>query len=277
MECFFGLLVFGVIAILVNCIGLGVGPSSRSRLFQQLVRRFGGFYQRGGVFRRPSVRFRYGSALVTIQAASRHGVGRTTQAIIPWPDATLDVLLEPRAGPSPSSRPRLPEVASGDPAFDLKYVVSGAHEGDVKRLLSNGVRWQVNRLHQLLGGTSLRVSIRNARLVIEKAGRMRRWEELEQFVQLALEFHDQAILTRDEGIEFLADNEAQLVEEPICRICGEPIVGDMVFCRRCRTPHHLDCWEYNGSCSTYGCRETRYAVPTIAQPLDPSDTPNGDT
>ena len=42
---------------------------------------------------------------------------------------------------------------------------------------------------------------------------------------------------------------------------GETITGDAVLCRRCKTPHHQDCWQYYGACSTYGCRETRYLRP----------------
>ena len=30
-----------------------------------------------------------------------------------------------------------------------------------------------------------------------------------------------------------------------------------VFSTACGTPHHLDCWQYAGECSTYGCQERR--------------------
>jgi hypothetical protein len=32
-----------------------------------------------------------------------------------------------------------------------------------------------------------------------------------------------------------------------------------VNCRRCGTPHHKDCWEFNGQCSTYACGEKRFS------------------
>ena len=46
---------------------------------------------------------------------------------------------------------------------------------------------------------------------------------------------------------------------PICRICGETVPKDPVYCAKCLTAHHHDCWEYTGMCSTYGCgsKETR--------------------
>lgn len=39
-----------------------------------------------------------------------------------------------------------------------------------------------------------------------------------------------------------------------CRICGYGL-GDFpqVICRECSTPHHRDCWQYNGHCATYSC------------------------
>jgi len=39
-----------------------------------------------------------------------------------------------------------------------------------------------------------------------------------------------------------------------CRICGDGLhLSEAVFCQSCLAPHHRDCIEYNGICSTYGC------------------------
>ena len=40
---------------------------------------------------------------------------------------------------------------------------------------------------------------------------------------------------------------------PICPVCGEEIGAAPEICPACETPHHWDCWEYNGGCATYGC------------------------
>jgi hypothetical protein len=50
-------------------------------------------------------------------------------------------------------------------------------------------------------------------------------------------------------------------ESARCRICGELIYFSRVLCSECDTPHHLDCWEYNGSCSVYGCGSRQYYFP----------------
>lgn len=45
-----------------------------------------------------------------------------------------------------------------------------------------------------------------------------------------------------------------------CQVCGDPLLEKVVFCTKCKTPHHLDCWQYFGSCAVYGCGQKRYIV-----------------
>jgi hypothetical protein len=53
----------------------------------------------------------------------------------------------------------------------------------------------------------------------------------------------------------------RIVEEPglsvssdgICRVCGVALAGATVSCGKCSTPHHRECWDYNGGCSVYAC------------------------
>lgn len=41
-----------------------------------------------------------------------------------------------------------------------------------------------------------------------------------------------------------------------CPYCQSPIkpVDDVVFCTDCNIPHHRDCWEEGGGCTTFGCQ-----------------------
>lgn len=43
-----------------------------------------------------------------------------------------------------------------------------------------------------------------------------------------------------------------------CQVCLEKMDRRVVYCAKCRTPHHEECWSYMGMCSTYGCREIRF-------------------
>ena len=47
---------------------------------------------------------------------------------------------------------------------------------------------------------------------------------------------------------------ALTVSTPTCQVCGESLSQRaVVLCRRCSTPHHLECWRFNKGCSMYGC------------------------
>jgi len=39
-----------------------------------------------------------------------------------------------------------------------------------------------------------------------------------------------------------------------CPVCSNPMNAPVLYCGACRTPHHKDCWAYNGQCAIYGCR-----------------------
>lgn len=48
-----------------------------------------------------------------------------------------------------------------------------------------------------------------------------------------------------------------------CRVCGvSNALGATQRCPACDTPHHQECWQYAGRCSTYGCGYS--ALPVLA-------------
>ena len=52
----------------------------------------------------------------------------------------------------------------------------------------------------------------------------------------------------------------ELVCSKRCPVCACPIEehteeDPLVVCPRCSTEHHKDCWEYNGGCALYACRD----------------------
>lgn len=60
----------------------------------------------------------------------------------------------------------------------------------------------------------------------------------------------------------------------LCRVCASLLTGERVLCPRCETPHHADCWRYNGGCALFGCSpdETGAAV-VVAKVLVVEDPP----
>jgi hypothetical protein len=53
-----------------------------------------------------------------------------------------------------------------------------------------------------------------------------------------------------------------------CLVCASHLFAGLVYCFRCTTAHHRDCWEYSGSCAVYGCGETRYGASPDATPAE---------
>ncbi len=266
IACLF--LMFALLAFLVYGMGLGLGVDSggRARAYQQLARRFNGSFQPGRWLSPCRTQFRHGQAWVMVTPGAADGRQHWTQATVQWPDHRTDLQLETRsAAPDPNDHARL--LVTDDAQFNERFQLRGQSADECKRLLSDAVRWQVNRLVQLPGPAPIRISIQHGRLLVEKALAIRQYLDLEEFTRLCLELFDQAMLTRSEGITFMGAADAAVpLEAAVCQVCGEQIVDDMVCCRRCFTPHHLECWQYNGVCSTYGCGETRCYHPTVAKP-----------
>jgi len=56
-----------------------------------------------------------------------------------------------------------------------------------------------------------------------------------------------------DAVQFLGDAPAA-PGASACGVCGDPLEGDVqVRCDLCDAPHHPECWEYLGGCSTYAC------------------------
>ena len=239
----------------------------RRFVYEQLARRYAGAYVPSG-FWRPGVRLRYGQTQATLRETARGKpfADRCTQLVIDWPDAIVRCEIVPRAAANfPTTLYFLPEFPTGDANFDRQYAVRGLVEKEVQNLLREGVRWQIDRLAQLPASNTVYVLIQHGQITVRKPKVLTRFEDLRMFTERALELYDQLMLTRVSGIEFLAEDEAQPLGEVICPVCGEPVVRDMVFCRRCKTPHHADCWQFINGCSVYGCGEKSCQAPQPAQ------------
>ncbi len=51
---------------------------------------------------------------------------------------------------------------------------------------------------------------------------------------------------------------AQDPSDPVCQVCGEPIVDRKAWCVDCDTLHHGDCFAWNGRCAVYACTGMRF-------------------
>ncbi len=258
------------------CIVVGVivytiaAVKSRNRVWQQLATRYGGSYTGSG-FGYPSVRFTYADTAVLVDTSGTASQNRTifTQIHFYWPDREFRLEVYPEGV---FARLRkffgMEDLQIGAADFDPKYIISGSDPDEVRTFLSPHVRYAVQQLQALGSTNDIYVSLTGGHFLVKKQCPIDRYDPLQTFIDLALQLYEQALLTRAAGITFAKQQAAFSLDEAICRICGEPITHDAAICRRCKTPHHRECWQYYGACSTYGCGETKYVVAKKKSPRD---------
>ena len=257
-------LVF-VAFVFVKVFGLVRGHGNWTRAFEQIATRYGGWYSSARTSRPPAATFKYKNADVRVKCRRPKRVrgGPETEFRIRWQSHgfRMEILSD---GLLPRFR-RLKSVTAsttGDEKFDSQFsvFVEADRKDQIDSMISNGVRWQVSQLETFLNSVPVRVSLEKGWLYVRKLCFIKDAQMLDDFVRFCLELFDQFQLTQSEGIDFRDDMVLSAVDEVRCPICGSDIEGKMVICVRCKTPHCLDCWQYNVKCGMYACDESRYLV-----------------
>jgi len=257
-----------IIVVLAITTQARVQSSRTNETYRRMAAQYGGRCSPGGWFGRPSLRFVRNGAYVLVDIYSTGGKHPRyyTQLHVSWPDPHLRLEVFPEGIWSRVGRFfGMEDIQIGSRLFDEQYIIRGSDHQEVRAFLSEGVQWQIDKIRRLFGNNDVFVQVARGSLLIKKLSLIRRFEPLQEFLELSLELYEQALLTQHKGIEFVEEVIAEPLGETICQICGEDIQAEMVYCRRCKTPHHRDCWQYYGACSTYGCQETRHIVPKIAR------------
>ncbi|MDP6444546.1 MAG: RING finger protein [Pirellulaceae bacterium] len=144
----------------------------------------------------------------------------------------------------------------GERRFRRDYFVKGEPSSQVRDAITPGVQARIavfrteterNRLRVLISGGNMTVLTRHTPVNAAVLGKIIDtaipvFEELAGVLAVGIDLAD-SIVSSDPGH---------------CRICGETLNDNIVYCRRCRTPHHKDCWKFNGSCSMFACGERRF-------------------
>jgi hypothetical protein len=236
------------------------------RAYQRFAESRGGELHNRQLFQSPKVSFvHHGSrALLSIYEAGDSTGLLHTQLTYTVPEGwpyRLEVFPQRRpedGGSSPN------DIRIGDEDFDPRYVVKSNDEKFAREFLDGAARQALEDLRHLLGNDRILVSMNSSRLMVRKESVIAGADDLAVFADLAGRLHDRIDLfwQRASGIEILDDPAAPAdTAQPVCQICGSEIPPEVrVNCRRCGTPHHKDCWEFNGQCSTYACGEKRFAT-----------------
>lgn len=239
----------------------GVDPRELRETFSRFAEERGGQAHTRSPVESPRVTYPYKVARVVLSIHdSEDGMpGFVTQLAYSMPNAWRH-----RVEVSPAGRsldPPLPwfrYFRTGDAAFDARTSVLSDDTERTAEFMTGPVRSAIDDLRGLLANDDIHVSIGGSRLIIRKRGIVTGTPELELFARLGDVLYDRALhlWQRQSGIEILDETPPEAAEDPLCQVCGHRIpLAARVQCRRCRTPHHPDCWEFNGGCATFACGE----------------------
>lgn len=255
---FFALFISAAIAI-----GVAMGAAQKKRLneaFGRLARHCGGALQEAGWFNRPTVTFNHRGTWAKVDVYSTGGKNPTyyTQVHFGWPEPGFRMEVYPEGFFQRMGKfLGMSDVEIGSPQFDREYIITGADRQMLRRRLHPGAQMIINSLRALHGNNAIYISFRNSELLIKKLGMLQDFASLQRLTDLSMELYDAFAEQQDEGIQFVEEPPSPSAEAAVCQVCGESITTDLVYCQSCQTPHHHDCWNYYGKCSTFGCGERR--------------------
>lgn len=272
---FLVLVVAALIAIFIAFLRSQQHFDRWNQAFAVIGRRFGGQLTPGGWFSNPSLWLPHGAVSARLTTHTLYGRNgpRCLELLVQLPDVRLRCEVTYRYAKTQLASPSfgLQAMVLDWDDFGRRWYVMTDDPDETRLLLSLGVRWHIDQLWLRPALSDALVGVMPGWLIIRKHWNSSQASDIAQFVELGLGLYDQLLLTRSVGIEFVESNELQVIEHAHCKVCGEDLDREIVCCRRCKTPHHRECWEYNGGCSTYACRETNYLVPQPAHPLPPRE------
>lgn len=237
-----------------------------NRTYSQLENYFIGKNKIGGAtygwgFIKPTLAFDYGrtSCLLQSHTNSIFQTGKLTEMSLIWPnnDLKLQIITLLDAKLARGTKKILP-VEFQQVAFNSRFSVRTNQFEQVNKVLNYNVQSLLIRLLDSTQPNELNISIKRGKLLIQKPGFLKDLLPLHNFIRYSLELFDQLMLISTEGLHFLNENNATILESITCPICSGRITEQMVICERCKTPHCQDCWEYNRQCATFACHGTSY-------------------
>jgi len=246
-----GLIVLGVLIglcfFLILVSVLNVRTETDQRL-QRFAAGLGGRFVQGGFFEYPTIQFKIQGRDATL----RFFAGR-------YPSTTLEVWLPGfsegllRIAPDSVSKSfwsvlSIRDVDIGDRLFDSLYFVESQPESLARRVFAPGRRDEVVASVRRLGSSpDFSLTVRHDLLSIHLGEVVQDAPVIQALQKTAAEFVGYLLDGPVEAMEF------QEVLTGRCPICTTTLREPLVRCRRCRAPHHRECWDYAGRCATYGC------------------------
>ena len=229
---------------------------------RRMAVKLGGSFQEGGLFDEPEVTFPLSGCPAFIRVCRG---GRTST-----PYMRVVVSVRNRTSGSFSVAPATferaflrrygsPYVTVGDPEFDRNHIVESVPRGVAERVFAPSRR----------------------ALAIATVRRLERYERPsidldEDYLVVQVGEYDASeglltdlVTTAEEMLGYLLESaplpgvkldDVRVSSGGECPVCGSSMVEAVIRCESCRTPHHRECWQYMGRCTTYACRGKRFVA-----------------
>jgi hypothetical protein len=151
------------------------------------------------------------------------------------------------------------DLKIGHPEFDRIWNITARPDSLAQRIFTSERRDQVIDSVLRIGALPTpSIEITRETLIVRADGLLRREPEILAMAQTAIDFVGYVFnLGPEEGIAWVTGGEA---EPGICPVCAYALTDGVIFCDKCRTPQHEECWKYIGQCSTYACKGRRFVA-----------------
>jgi hypothetical protein len=256
------LICFGVLFVLGFVMYIAAISSSLSRgALDAVAKRWKGYVEPGGLFGYDQVVMQVGDAFARLTYSKRGKNGRNTHLAIHFPDKQLRLELYAQTLLQQLRKMLgMYDLEIGSRAFDDAFIINGNNPAQVREYLTPSAQAAIMQLANLTTMISpdLHLTISGGVLRVTKHCSITSVGELNEFIACFERVFHALAYSRDTGIQFVASSPLPKIQETECQVCGQPLTGKIVFCASCKTPHHLDCWQYFESCAVYGCGQSRY-------------------
>jgi hypothetical protein len=186
----------------------------------------------------------------------------TGSEVLPYP--TLELFSHSLTSSVIASK-GLQRMTLGDTVIDGTFTLFAADDRPVRQVLDRTARETLLELYFMVSHHTLYLGLEYERAVVKKVlpAASLTADVLREMIRSGRRLVDallaHLIVERAEpGLVEILEVRLPAEAEARCQVCGERVILDRVECRRCDTPHHRDCWEYNGRCALYACGEVRY-------------------
>ena len=268
-DAFFPILPFLIIGLIV-LLGVGIAFKRQAARFQALrsvADRWQGQAFQGGFFQYPHAELRIGGTIARLQFSDKGKRGAYTDLTIHFPNPALRLEIYPQTIVDQMRKLLgMQDIEVGVPAFDDRFVIQGNNQDEIREYLTLPTQAALQQLAQSTHHFNLHLTLGGGTLRVTKSTDLYKEMELRRFVESFEALFLALVDARSLGIEFLPKSAPARILHSHCQVCGEALQGSVVFCTSCDTPHHLECWQYFGSCSVYACGQKRYRAAKVNVP-----------